>query len=234
MNYDPYYHHRRSIRLKGYDYSSEGYYFITMCSLGRKKIFANLSVRVGLAPTHQNELAAPSLPQSKNTSLLSSSYSYPFSSIFKLTRIGKIIDNQWKKISDFYNNVILDEFVIMPDHLHGILLIGSDLNKIDLLNESTYTIEKNKSERAPARGAPTRKERSIKEEVVTLGSIIGSFKSLCVTENLKYMKLNSLNETGKIWQRDYYEHIIRNNSELDRIRRYIHRNPYNWLEDKII
>jgi len=74
--------------------------------------------------------------------------------------------------------------------------------------------------RAPARGAPT------------IGQIIGGFKSLCVTEWLKYIKQNNLNISGKFWQRNYYEHIIRDEQELNRIQEYIINNPKNWKTDK--
>ena len=72
------------------------------------------------------------------------------------------------------------------------------------------------------RSAPTAK----------LGSIIGAFKSRCVNENLKYIEENRVNELGKFWQRNYYERIIRNNSELIKIRQYISKNPLNWMEDE--
>lgn len=81
MKYDPYYHHRRSIRLKGYDYSSEGLYFVTMCSLDRQNIFADLFVGAGLAPA-QGDVS--------NLTKNKISATNPFD--FKLTRIGKIID----------------------------------------------------------------------------------------------------------------------------------------------
>lgn len=144
MKYDPYYHHRRSIRLKGYDYSSEGYYFVTMCSLHRKNLFADLSVRAGLAPALQSELAAPSLSQTKNTSPLSSS----FSPIFNLTRIGEIIDKQWKEIPQNYNNVKLDNYVVMPNHFHCIFVIGSGWDKPCSLKVSTQLSVENQSKRA--------------------------------------------------------------------------------------
>ena len=227
MKYDPYYHHRRSIRLKGYDYSSEGYYFVTMCSLNRKNIFSSLPVGAGLAPALH-----PELPDSSLISNINPSLSSFFLNILKLTRIGEIINRQWKEIPKNYKNVTLDEYVIMPNHFHGILLIGSVEEQQYSEEISTQINMINPSERAPARGAPTRKEKPSGNESITLGSIVGSFKSLCVTENLKYIKDNSLNELGKIWQRDYYDHIIRNNGELERIRKYIQTNPYRWLADK--
>jgi REP element-mobilizing transposase RayT len=68
--------------------------------------------------------------------------------------------------------------------------------------------------------------------VLTLGDIIGSFKSRCAMDYLKYIDENHLNESAKIWQRNYYEHIIRDRKELAAIRNYIKSNPYNWTEDE--
>ena len=220
MNYDPYYHHRQSIRLKEYDYSSAGLYFITMCSLNREPIFTNLNVGAGLAPA-QGDVSDHTF----------NNISSPDPADNKLTRIGEILDKQWNEIPSYFMNVTLDEYVVMPDHFHGILVIGNNQCIGSDLDEEVTTISGNtnsigmglSSGRAPARGAPT---------AVTLGSIIGAFKSLCVNENLKYITENDLNELGKFWQRNYYERIIRNNCELEKIRHYIRNNPTNWMDDE--
>jgi len=68
----------------------------------------------------------------------------------------------------------------------------------------------------------------------TISDIICSFKSQCVIDNLKRLKENNLNEIGKIWQRNYFEHIIRNDNELEKIRTYIVNNPHKWNEDNDI
>ncbi len=219
IKYDSFKHNRRSIRLEDYDYSSEGFYFVTMCSIGRECLFANLDVGAGLAPA-----------QSDVSDLTQNDVTPPDPLNYKLTRIGEILDKQWNEIPVHYRNVILDEYVIMPNHCHGILVIGNDQYVTHDLDEDVTTISGNvdsirigpSSGRAPARGAPT----------ATLGSIIGAFKSRCVNENLKYIEENGLNELGKFWQRNYYERIIRNNSELIKIRQYISNNHLNWMEDE--
>lgn len=219
MKYDSFKHHRQSIRLKGYDYSSKGIYYVTMCSIGRECLFSSLPVGAGLAPA-QNGVS--DLPHNGVTS--------PDPLNYKLTRIGEILNKQWNEIPVHYRNVILDEYVVMPDHFHGILVIGYDQYVVHYMDEDAAIISGNthpdgmvpSSGRAPARGAPTAK----------LGSIIGAFKSRCVNENLKYIEENGLNELGKIWQRNYYERIIRNNCELIKIRQYISNNPLNWMEDE--
>ena len=90
----------------------------------------------------------------------------------------------------------------MPNHIHGVIHIA------------TYF------KATTVRVAPT------------LGQIIGSFKSKCAVEFLKFIKENNLNEVGHIWQRNYYDHIIRNNKELNEIRKYIKNNPSNWNKDE--
>ena len=65
----------------------------------------------------------------------------------------------------------------------------------------------------------------------TISNIIGSFKSKCSLEYLKYIKRNNLNISGQIWQRSFYDHIIRNEKSLNKIREYISNNPENWEQD---
>jgi len=160
---------RKQIRLKKYDYSQEGVYFVTICSKDRKNIFSKIVVGEGLAP-----------------------------SLVELTSIGKIIDRQWRGINFEYKNIEIDKFIIMPNHIHGIVLI----------------------KRAGARPAPT------------LNEIIGSFKSKCITEYLKFIKDKDLKISGRIWQRSFFDHIIREDKSLREIRKYIVNNPANWHLDE--
>jgi putative transposase len=183
MIYDSDKYHRRSIRLKGYDYSRTGHYFLTICARNRECIFAEFysGIGAGLAP------APISVPNS-----------FP---IFQLTKVGKIIEKNWRDIAIKNNYITVDDFVIMPNHIHGILIAD-------------------RKNGAPARGAPT------------LGKIIGSFKSKCVVEYMKYCLEKNDEEIWKIWQRNYYDHIIRDEKELNQVRQYILENPVKWLEDE--
>ena len=117
----------------------------------------------------------------------------------KLTEIGKIIENTWNEIPNQFDSVSLDEFIIMPNHVHGIVII---------------------KQRAQASGAPT------------LGHVVRAFKSKCTNEYLNHIETNNLNTSGKIWQRSYHDHIIRNEESLNKIRDYIRNNPLTWEEDK--
>ena len=173
MRYNPEIHHRRSIRLKEYDYSQCGGYFINICTKNRECYFEKYSV------------------------------------------LKNIIKTEWENIPNRYPHIELDEYVIMPDHFHGIIfVVGAGLAPAqnNVLHDRFHW--------ATARVAPT------------IGDVVGSFKSRCVVEWLKYISKNNINEFGKFWQRNYYEHIIRNEPELNRIREYIINNPIQWQLDK--
>ena len=101
-----------------------------------------------------------------------------------------------------YDNIGLDQHIIMPNHIHGILIINECGNRAD------------------ARPAPT------------LSDVICSFKSKYSVEYLKYIKQNNLNISCKIWQRSFHDHVIRNEKSLQEIREYIVNNPLNWKTDK--
>ncbi len=181
---------RKQIRLSNYDYSENGYYFVTICSASRQNIYANYKIPVGagLASARDNCLASTrGNEDTRNNNLV-------------LSIIGKIIDRKWNDIPNQYDNVDLDEYVIMPNHVHGIIVI-------------------NAKKRADARPAPT------------VSDIICSFKSRCSVEYLRYIKQNNLNISGKIWQRSFYDHVIRSERSLNAIREYITGNPINWEQD---
>jgi REP element-mobilizing transposase RayT len=161
MPYKPNLHHRRSIRLKGYDYSQAGLYFITICCQDRICRFGKI----------------------ENGEMILNEY-------------GQIAYNEWAKLSKRYPYISNDVFQIMPNHVHGIIVLDD----------------------AVARNT-------------TVGNIIGAYKSLVMNECLKIYK--SRNDfMGKVWQRNFYEHIIRNEQSYQNVSDYIIHNPENWAEDK--
>ena len=125
----------------------------------------------------------------------------------QLTPIGQIVYEEWFKTAAIRPNVLLyeDEFVIMPDHIHGIIWITKQL-----LAAKPRPREQNGKHNVPRPGS--------------LGVMVGQFKSR------SSRRINILRgKTGiPVWQTDYYEHIIRNEFELERIRNYIQNNPLNW------
>ena len=104
----------------------------------------------------------------------------------------------------------------MPNHIHGILIVGADRSAENV--GATLAVAQNNG--AGARPAPT------------VGEIVGAFKSLCIHDWLTYMKEKKIDAVGKFWQRNYYEHVIRNEYELNKIREYIKNNPLKWSLDR--
>jgi putative transposase len=121
----------------------------------------------------------------------------------------EIVDKEWRRIHGRFPTVTTDEYVIMPNHLHGIIVID---------NESGY----------PQGVSLPNNEHGLPN----LGAIIGSYKSLCANAWLKLIKFRDINARGKFWQSNYYEHVIRNEEELNRIRNYIADNPLKWESDR--
>lgn len=179
MKYNPLIHHRRSIRLKGYDYSKAGAYFITICCEDRLHRFGKVS---------DNEMI--------------------------LNELGTIAYNEWINLANRFSNFELDVFQIMPNHMHGIIVLS------DVGATLAVAQEESALNRATARVAPT------------ISDIIGAYKSIVSNACLQLFKLH--NKTmGKLWQRNYYEHIIRDARAYQNISNYIINNPSKWNEDKL-
>jgi putative transposase len=173
--------HRRSIRLRGYDYSQNGAYFITICAKSRELCFE------------------------------------------RYRELQEIVKQQWEELPQRFPDLILDEFTIMPNHIHGILIVGVGRPAENV--GATLAVAQNN-------GAGARPERAGARPAPTVGEIIGTFKSLCIHDWLTYIKENEIDTVAKFWQRNYYEHVIRNEDELNKIREYIRNNPLKWDLDK--
>jgi putative transposase len=165
-NFDPAKHHRRSIRLKDYDYASEGAYFVTIVTQRRECLFGEI-----------------------------------IDGKMQLTKYGGIVQKWWNEIPIHFLNVDLGAFVIMPNHIHGIIFITNERRGevLSLLRKST------------------------------LGQIIAYFKYQSTKE------INLVDDKWvitKLWQRNYYEHIVRNEKELKQKTDYILNNPSHWGDDQ--
>ena len=168
--FDPKIHRRRSVRLKGYDYTSAGGYFITIVTYQRECLFGEI-----------------------------------VNGKIKLNEIGKIVEDVWKDLVNHYHNVELGTFCIMPNHVHAVIvLIGTTVG-------------------AGLKPAPTNPNRKY-----GLPEIVRAFKSFSARRVNEHLKSPSI----PLWQRNYYEHIIRNDNEHNRIHLYIESNPATWEEDE--
>ena len=186
MGYDIEKHHRRSIRMEGYDYSLPGAYFVTLLSHGRACLFGEIE-----------------------------------GGIIRQSDIGKLVSDCWLRIPNYFNDIGLDDYVLMPNHLHGIILIHESVGKGEAFAETILSMVDTRSANAsPQRPKGTRPG--------SLGSIIQNFKSVSTRMvNKRYFESGN-----KLWQRNYHERIIRNERELIAIRQYILNNPLNWELDK--
>ncbi len=172
MTFDPEKHHRRSIRLRNYDYSQPGAYFVTICTYQKQSWFGEI----------------------KNGQIY-------------LNQLGKIVADEWLKTCKIRPNFKLDEWVIMPNHFHGIVIINDYSGDDQSLG---------------ARDAP------LQQKPNSLSSCIAGFKS-AVTKRINLLRQNT---DTPIWQRNYYESILRDEKYLAVVREYIINNPKNWPNDR--
>ena len=178
MKFDPQKHHRRSIRLKEYDYSQAGAYYVTIDVQNREGLFGEIV----------------------NYEMI-------------LSEAGKMIEEQWLALLERFSNIELDVYQVMPNHFHGIIVI---------IEPDMGAGIKHGARTSPA---PTRKP--------ALGDIVGAFKSITTHEYIQGVDNKNWRQYYKrLWQRNYYEHVIRDEADLNRIRDYIQSNPANWDEDE--
>ena len=278
MRFDPERHRRRSMRLKGYDYSQAGAYFVTICTQGRACLFGEVV---------DGEM--------------------------RLNDAGRMVVAEWERLPALFPNVVLDAFVVMPNHIHGIVILTDPAD--DATDGATAigaTIGGATTGRAATGGATTRVAPTTagddatpvgaglvpalstmaRDDAIpvgaglvpapstaqsvpapstpapstpatpapapstpatpapappvpapptpapsvpapTLGDVIGAFKSRVTVEYIRGVKTFGWTPFDRrLWQRNYYEHIIRNEEALNRIRRYIVENPIRWAFDR--
>ena len=178
-------HHRRSIRLSGYDYSKNGAYLATICTRNRERLFGDI--------------------QGGN---------------MILNDVGRIAQQCWHEIPRHYPHVSLGAFVVMPNHIHGIFVIeqpvvGASASRRTPVPKRTPSTNENRAKDF----SPLRKPFGTS---MTVGAIVRGYK-IGVT---KWCRTHA--RTNMVWQRNYYEHIIRNDREWDLIVEYIEKNPELW------
>ena len=181
MPFDPNKHHRRSVRLSGYDYAQDGAYFVTVCTARRDCLFGQI--------TNNGEMI--------------------------LNTLGCVVEDNWFKSANIRKEIILDAFVVMPNHIHGIVII---------IGEPPVEV---RDLRAHSR-APLPQSNTLFRRPRSLGSFIAGFKSVATTQ------INQIRDTPytPVWQRSFYDTIIWNQTMLDGIRTYIENNPTNWASDQ--
>ncbi len=183
MAFNPGVHHRRSIRLKGYDYSQGRAYFVTICTRNRECL---------LGAVQDGKMV--------------------------LNDVGHIVESVWQGLPNHFPTVGLDASVIMPNHFHGIIIVGAQFIAPCRVGRSGYAPTVGRDGKADQEG--------VMNHAPTLGKILRTFKAA----STRLIRKTTLAEF--VWQRNYYEHVVRNERALNAIRRYIQVNPLLWAYDR--
>jgi putative transposase len=232
MEYNPDIHHRRSIRLKGYDYSQEGMYFITICIQNRDCLFGEIVTNVGA-----DLRVCPEM---------------------KLNDAGKMVEKWVHELENKFPDIKCGEFVVMPNHFHCIIIIighvvtvGADLRVCPNDNAKYELGEKNFGQHDEhdlgIMGEHNEHDLGImgehnERDLGIMGEHTGSpihqivqwFKTMSTNEYIRGVKtLGWRRFDGKLWQRNYWEHIIQDDQSFENISKYIINNPQNWDTDKL-
>ncbi len=214
MLYDPQRHHRHSIRLKGYDYTQPGAYFVTLCIRHRECLLGEI-----------------------------------IKGVMHLSPFGCIVEKEWYRTTAVRRNVELDAFVIMPNHIHGIIVltdtnsrrdplrhpspvksdnyIGRPLTQLRATRQHLFSSLPHLIERVAPTGEMLRQVYPQGPASGSLGAIVGQIKSLSAK------RINRIRHSlgVPVWQRDFYDHIIHRSASLHAIRQYIAENPLRWTDD---
>jgi putative transposase len=238
VGYDPNRHHRRSIRMNGYDYRQAGGYFLTICTHDRACLFGEVA-----------------------------------DGTMRLNDAGHAVEAIWHDLPSRYPALRTDAFVVMPNHVHGIIVLGGQSDSggarsvgpgAPTTGATTRVAPTTESVGAPLVGArgpggsgglgDARSDRpgaatagattprattprattprATTRVAPTVGDIVGAFKSITTNEYARGVHTSGWPPSpGRLWQRNYYEHVIRDDADLDRIRQYIDDNPARWAED---
>ena len=193
--YDPKKHHRRSIRLKGYDYTSPGAYFVTICTQEHVCIFGDVV---------DDEMV--------------------------LNVAGRMVQAIWESIPKRFPTIQSDVHVIMPNHFHAIIVITDAHCRGDPCGRPGARA--GTGTRAGTRPAPTVPTGATRRPA--LGDVVGAFKSITTHEYISGVRNKGWPPFDKrLWQRNYWEHIIRNETAYQRIYQYIENNPASWEDDQL-
>ena len=188
--------HRHSTRLKGYDYSRAGAYFLTVCTKDRKYVFGDI-----------------------------------VDGKMQLNEAGQMVKESWVELNHKYKDITLDAFVIMPNHVHGIIVLTND--NVGAVHEPPEK-DSSKQQNNAICELPSKRvihelplQKKIERRNMAIPRIMGYFKMNSAK------RINVLRNTPgiSVWQRNYYEHVIRNEGSLERIREYIANNTLKWEDD---
>lgn len=192
-HYNPDIHHRRSIRLREYDYSRAGAYFFTICTHERICLFGEI-----------------------------------LEGTMALNSYGTMVERVWSDVPNHYAHVALDQFIIMPNHVHGIVFL-IDEGPVGAGFKPAHGCK-------PASGAESTQD--LQPGPTKCGTPMKRHGLSEIVRALKTFSARHINEARKspgtpVWQRNYYEHVIRNEADYDRIAEYVATNPQRWNDDTL-
>ncbi len=212
---------RKNMRLRGYDYSCAGLYFITICVKNRACLFGQI--------------------QNKK---------------MQLNEAGRMVETEWIKLSERFKNIRFHEYIVMPNHFHAILEIvvpvGATLVVVHPIvddhpikksthDNTTILQTKNTGEPEQTIGQPqgiaptttNNQNETGTQTKKTLGDMVGAFESITTVNYIHGARTNHWPPfEGKLWQRNYYDHIIRDEQSYQNISEYVFNNPAKWDEDQ--
>ncbi len=190
MKYNRDIHHRRSIRLKGYDYTQGGAYFVTICTQNRDCIFGEIA---------EGKMV--------------------------VNAAGDMVQTVWNEIPMHYTEIDIDAFVVMPNHVHGIIAI---------VGATPCGCPNARAGTGPGQAQGPAPTVNVNAATLSLGDMVHRFKTMTTKRYVDGVKqLGWRKFSGRLWQRNYWEHIVRHEEELNRIREYIYTNPTQWKSDAL-
>ena len=195
-----------SNRLRGWDYSSSGHYYITIVTAGRNRLFGEI----------------------KNGEMI-------------LNDLGQIVYDEFFKSFELRDELFLGEFVLMPDHLHAIVILDkSKCAAIDdvVVVETHGHVETHGRASLPIPPTITTPSPQFQRQPQSISSFVAGFKSSTVKRiddwiDTNHLTMAKFNKNNPLWQSNYHDHIIRNETEYRHISEYIIRNPIEWEEDAL-
>lgn len=200
--YDPERHHRRSMRLAGYDYRGGGGYFITIVTQDRGCVFGDV-----------------------------------VNSAMRLNAAGQMAQTVWNELPVHYSGVDIDAFVIMPNHFHGIVVVAPAVGVGAAPRgrpDSCRHRAPDDDGQPPAVGhpLPPGQPQGVAPTPLSLADVVHRYKTMTTKRYVDGVRqFGWAPFPGRLWQRNYYEHIIRSEESMHRLRQYILDNPARWPDD---
>ncbi|HOF02574.1 MAG TPA: transposase [Atribacterota bacterium] len=193
---------RKNIRLKNYDYSNAGYFFITICTKNKQNYFWE-NIPTNMDSQFQNPI---------------------------LSEFGKLVDREINTISSIYENVEIDKYIIMPNHLHMIIVLHQMKPAHTKTSEHRFPTS---NDGGRSENAPTEYDEYLRNVIKINNQNENIQNKPAISRIVKQFKGSISKQLGfSLWQKSFFDHIIRNEQEYQKIWNYIEENPLRWIDDQ--